>query len=155
MTCFAVDSRTLSVWSAQPLPADNTVRWSIDRKLRLVAAWHYGQASIEEVARRWRIEAREFLEWLLAFDVGGKSALRTTQPNPRAIVWQADISVGEEERRIVRMLQRYSETRSYAAVAREFCVSFATAQHDVSRARSHLRRMRRKAAVREHKEART
>lgn len=148
MTCFAVDSRTLAIRSALPLPAENTTRWSVDRKLRLVAAWHYGQASIADMRERWRVETEEFIDWLLAFDTGGARSLCNTKPKSRSLVWRNLDEPTEGERRVLQMLRRYEECRDYATVAREFGVAFATAQHDISRARMDLRRRRRRNNIR-------
>jgi len=73
---FGPDGRLLTL--AQ-LPETTTLRWSMQRKGRVVAAVRAGLLSMEEACERYAISVDEFLAWQSAMQKRGLAGLRVTR----------------------------------------------------------------------------
>lgn len=70
-----------SIMTLADLPAINTQRWVVSRKLRVVRAVMYGLITRKEALERYMISEEEFQDWLQALSENGADALKATVRN--------------------------------------------------------------------------
>jgi Protein of unknown function (DUF1153) len=68
-----------SLLTLADLPRSTTVRWTVMRKAKLVAAVSGGLLSVEDACSRYNIATEEFLSWQRLIDQHGIAGLRTTR----------------------------------------------------------------------------
>ncbi len=64
------------------LPSVNTIRWTIRRKVEIVAAVRNGLLTLDEASERYRLSAEEFLHWERLIAARGLRGLKATRLNP-------------------------------------------------------------------------
>jgi hypothetical protein len=69
------------------LPSANTIRWTIRRKVEIVAAVRSGLLTLDEACQRYRLSAEEFLHWERLIAAHGLRGLKATQAQAVAAMW--------------------------------------------------------------------
>ncbi len=64
------------------LPSANTIRWTIRRKVEIVAAVRNGLLTLDEAGERYRLSAEEFLHWERLIAAPGRRGLKATRLKP-------------------------------------------------------------------------
>ena len=61
------------------LPPENTIRWGMRQKAKVVEAVQHGVISLDEACRRYKLSVDEFLTWQRLVSSHGIKGLRATR----------------------------------------------------------------------------